>query len=86
MGRGLHATYMRSCSNEMNLTWTTYRTLSTQPFKLSEVVVFQRRAGHSSCIWGAKRETEFYFGWSRHQLAEMLSRLEEIEPLYPSLQ
>jgi hypothetical protein len=55
MGHGLHVAYMRPSSNEINLTWTTYRTLSTQPFKLCEVVVLQRGAGHSSCTWGAKR-------------------------------
>jgi hypothetical protein len=58
MGRGLHAACMRSSSNEINLTWTTYRTLSTQPFKLCEVAVFQRGVGHSSCTWGAKQIAE----------------------------
>jgi hypothetical protein len=55
MGHGSHAACMRSSSNEINLTWTTYRTLSTQPFKLYEAVVFQRGAGHYSCTWGDKR-------------------------------
>jgi hypothetical protein len=58
MGRGLHAVSTRSCSNGSRLTSMTYRTLSTQPFTLCEVLVFRRGAGHSSCTWEAEQSWE----------------------------
>jgi hypothetical protein len=58
MDHSLQAASMRSFLSETSLTWTTYRTLSTRPFKPCEVLVFQLVAGPSSCIW----EVEQVFG------------------------
>jgi hypothetical protein len=55
MGHGLHAVSTRFCLSGCNLTSMTYRTLSTQPFKLCGVPVFRRGAGHSLCTWEAEQ-------------------------------
>jgi hypothetical protein len=55
MDHSLHAACTRCFSSETSLTWTTYRTLLTQPFKLCEVLVFQLVAGPSSCTWEAEQ-------------------------------
>jgi hypothetical protein len=60
MDHSLHAACTRSFSSETSLTWTTSRTLSTRPFKLCEVLVFQLVAGPSSCTW----EAEQVFGFA----------------------
>jgi hypothetical protein len=53
MDHSSHAAFTRSFLSKTSLTWTTYRTLSTRPFKLCEVLVFQLVAGPSSCTWEA---------------------------------
>jgi hypothetical protein len=53
MDHNSHTVCTRFSLNETSLTWTTYRTLSTRPFKLCEVLVFQLVAGPSSCTWEA---------------------------------
>jgi hypothetical protein len=55
MDHNSHTACTGSFLNETSLTWTTYRTLSTRPFKLCEVLVFQLGAGPSSCTWEVKR-------------------------------
>jgi hypothetical protein len=55
MGHSLHAASTRFFLSETSLTWTTYRTLSTRPFKLCAVLVFQLVVGPSSCTWEAEQ-------------------------------
>jgi hypothetical protein len=55
MGHGLHAVSTRFCLSGSRLTSMTYRMLLMRPFKLCEVMVFRRGAGHSSCTWEAEQ-------------------------------